>query len=91
LSKSSVGKNKAPLPPGTLGLPFIGETLAFIRDCQANKIFEDFVNPRVAKYGQVSCYVSYPSLLKSLFSFIILNKIQELVSHWCVQSIQVVS
>ncbi|CAK9267752.1 unnamed protein product [Sphagnum jensenii] len=53
LSKSLVGKNKAPLPPGTFGLPFIGETLAFIRDCQANKILEDFVNPRIAKYGQV--------------------------------------
>ncbi|KAH9570108.1 hypothetical protein CY35_02G022800 [Sphagnum magellanicum] len=53
LLKSSVGKNKAPLPPGTFGLPYIGETFAFLRACKANKVLEDFINPRVAKYGQV--------------------------------------
>jgi lysozyme family protein len=42
------------VPPGTFGLPYIGETLAFLRACKANKIIEDFVNPRVAKYGQAS-------------------------------------
>jgi hypothetical protein len=53
LSKSLVGKNKAPLPPGTFGLPYIGETLAYLRASKANRLFEDFINPRVAKYGQV--------------------------------------
>jgi hypothetical protein len=53
LSKSLVRKNKAPLPPGTFGLPYIGETLAYLRACKANKVTEDFVNPHVAKYGQV--------------------------------------
>ncbi len=53
LPKSLVGKNKAPLPPGTSGLPFIGESFAFIRACKANKVLEEFLNPRVAKYGQV--------------------------------------
>ncbi|KAH9570075.1 hypothetical protein CY35_02G021200 [Sphagnum magellanicum] len=53
LSKSLVGKNKAPLPPGTFGLPFIGETLTFLLACKANKVVEDFINSRVAKYGQV--------------------------------------
>ncbi len=53
LSKSLVGKNKAPLPPGTFGLPYIGETLAYLQACKANKLFEDFIDPRVAKYGQV--------------------------------------
>jgi hypothetical protein len=53
LSKSLVGKNKAPLPPGTFGLLYIGETFAFLRACKANKIIEDFINPHVAKYGQV--------------------------------------
>jgi hypothetical protein len=27
--------------------------LAYLRACEANKVFEDFINPRVAKYGQV--------------------------------------
>ncbi len=52
LSKSLVGKNKAPLPPGTFGLPYIGETLAYLRACKANKVFEVFINPGVVKYGQ---------------------------------------
>jgi hypothetical protein len=53
LSKSLVGKNKAPLPPGTFGLPFIGESFAFLRAYKANKVLEEFLDPRIAKYGQV--------------------------------------
>ncbi len=53
LPKSLLRKNKAPLPPGTFGLPFIGESFAFIRACKANKVVEEFLNPRIAKYGQV--------------------------------------
>ncbi|CAM6059987.1 unnamed protein product [Sphagnum tenellum] len=41
------------LPPGSLGLPFLGETLEFVRAYKANKFMEDFINPHVAKYGQV--------------------------------------
>ncbi|CAK9232082.1 unnamed protein product [Sphagnum troendelagicum] len=44
---------KTTLPPGSLGLPFLGETLEFVRAYKANKFMEDFINPRVAKYGQV--------------------------------------
>jgi cytochrome P450 len=45
---------KTTLPPGSLGLlPFLGETLEFLRAYKANKFMEDFINPRVAKYGQV--------------------------------------
>jgi hypothetical protein len=62
LSKSLVGKNKAPLPPGTFGLPYIGETFALFRACKANKIREDFINPRVAKYGQVHFLCVLPIL-----------------------------
>ncbi len=62
LSKSLVGKNKAPLPPGTFGLPYIGETFAFFRACKANKVLEDFINPRVAKYGQVHFLCVLPIL-----------------------------
>jgi hypothetical protein len=51
LLKSLVGKNKAPLPPGTFGLPFIGEIFAFICACKANRVLEKFLNPCIAKYG----------------------------------------
>jgi len=47
---------KTTLPLGSLGLPFLGETLEFLRAYKANKFMEDFINPRTAKYGQV-CYL----------------------------------
>ena len=39
-------KPTLPIPPGTLGLPLIGETLSFLRDA-------DFVKKRQEKYGSV--------------------------------------
>ncbi len=52
-SKARTSSNKkAPLPPGSLGLPLLGETLEFLRLTQAEKSAE-FLNPHVAKYGQV--------------------------------------
>jgi hypothetical protein len=52
-SKARTSSNKkAPLPPGSLGLPLLGETLEFLRLTQADKSAE-FLNPRVAKYGQI--------------------------------------
>ncbi|KAH8938768.1 hypothetical protein BDL97_16G102100 [Sphagnum fallax] len=53
LRKSKGKSNKAPLPPGSFGLPILGETLEFLRLAQANKSGAEFVQPRVAKYGQV--------------------------------------
>jgi hypothetical protein len=47
---------KTTLPPGSLGPPFLGETLEFLRAYKANKLMEDFMNPHTAKYGQV-CYL----------------------------------
>jgi hypothetical protein len=44
---------KTTLPPGSLGLPFLGETLEFLHAYKTNKFLEDFVNPRMARYGQV--------------------------------------
>lgn len=38
--------NSLPLPPGSLGLPLIGETLSFIRD-------DDFEQKRLTKYGNI--------------------------------------
>jgi hypothetical protein len=44
---------KTTLPPGSQGLPFLGNTLEFLSAYKANKFMEDFINPRMAKYGQV--------------------------------------
>ncbi|CAM6013127.1 unnamed protein product [Sphagnum balticum] len=45
-------KTKAPLPPGSCGLPFLGETLEFLSAARANRSLE-FINTRIAKYGKV--------------------------------------
>lgn len=38
--------SSAPLPPGSSGLPFIGETLSFVLD-------PDFADKRIAKFGNI--------------------------------------
>ncbi|CAK9224032.1 unnamed protein product [Sphagnum troendelagicum] len=45
-------KTKAGLPPGRLGLPFIGETLEFMTAATNNNSLA-FFNSRVAKYGEI--------------------------------------
>jgi len=55
LSASAGGKKtnpKAPLPPGSFGLPFIGQTLSLVRALRANTA--DWLRQCVATYGPVS-------------------------------------
>jgi hypothetical protein len=55
------------LPPGSCGLPFLGETLEYLSAARANRSIE-FIDTRIAKYGEVhdSCtpwqYMSFYSL-----------------------------
>jgi hypothetical protein len=50
-------KTKATLPPGRLGLPFIGETLEYMIAASNNNSLA-FFNSRVAKYGEVHPYTN---------------------------------
>jgi hypothetical protein len=68
---------KTTLPPGSQGLTFLGETLEFLSTYKANKFMEDFINPRMAKYGQVfkthilfspQVFLGSPEGIKFLFS-----------------------
>ncbi|CAM6063688.1 unnamed protein product [Sphagnum tenellum] len=68
--------NKAPLPPGQFGLPFLGESLELQSALQANKPHQ-FFNTRVAKYGEIfkthllfspTVFVDGPEWNKFLFS-----------------------
>jgi len=51
-SEAKNSNKKSPLPPGSFGLPLLGETLEYQRLIQTNKSAEFFTS-RVAKYGQV--------------------------------------
>ncbi|HEY9874207.1 MAG TPA: cytochrome P450 [Candidatus Obscuribacterales bacterium] len=46
MSKTTEAKASLPLPPGSLGLPFIGETIGFLLD-------RDFAKKRHKKYGPI--------------------------------------
>ncbi|GLU04042.1 hypothetical protein SLE2022_212090 [Rubroshorea leprosula] len=41
------------LPPGEMGLPFIGETVDFYTAQKNNRFFEEFIQPRLSKHGQI--------------------------------------
>jgi hypothetical protein len=51
-SEAKNSNKKSPLPPGSCGLPILGETLEYQRLIQTDKSAEFFTS-RVAKYGQV--------------------------------------
>lgn len=46
-------KNRRKLPPGNVGLPWIGETIEFFKAQRKNRLFEDFVQPRITKHGKI--------------------------------------
>ncbi|XAR49499.1 Taxadiene 5-alpha-hydroxylase [Bertholletia excelsa] len=46
-------RKKPAVPPGKMGLPWIGETMEFHRAQKSNRLFEEFVRPRVAKHGKI--------------------------------------
>ncbi|KAJ0052102.1 hypothetical protein Pint_01437 [Pistacia integerrima] len=50
--KNSI-KNRKKLPPGDVGLPWIGETIEFFKAQRNNRLFEDFVQPRITKHGKI--------------------------------------
>jgi hypothetical protein len=74
------------LPPGSSGLPLLGETLELFYASKANKVLEDFLNPRVAKYGQVHYSTYHTNLFLKVFCFSILITISKTVRccYWCV-------
>jgi len=62
-------KTKASLPPGRLGLPFIGETLEYMSAKKINNSLA-FFNSRVAKYGEVRTSLHKRDLMFILFHYL---------------------
>ncbi|EYU33893.1 hypothetical protein MIMGU_mgv1a007507mg [Erythranthe guttata] len=53
LKRNNSMQKRLPLPPGSLGLPIIGQSLQIFRAMRANR-GEDWIRERIRKYGAVS-------------------------------------
>ncbi|KAK9011902.1 hypothetical protein V6N11_039977 [Hibiscus sabdariffa] len=85
--------SKRKLPPGQLGLPLIGETMEFYKAQRSNRLFEDFVEPRVAKYGKIfkTSLMGWPTVVVNgaeANRFILSNEFKLVISSWPSSSVQ---
>ncbi|KAF9589755.1 hypothetical protein IFM89_028664 [Coptis chinensis] len=86
-------KKKKLLPPGEMGIPWIGETYEFYKAQRNNKLFEEFVEPRMKRYGNIfktrlmgssTVVVNGASANK----FFLSNEFKLVVSSWPSASVQ---
>ncbi|XP_039028879.1 taxane 13-alpha-hydroxylase-like [Hibiscus syriacus] len=85
--------SKSKLPPGKLGLPLIGETMEFYKAQRSNRLFEDFVEPRIAKYGKIfkTSLMGSPTVIVNgaeANGFILSNEFKLVISSWPSSSVQ---
>ncbi|XP_068655853.1 taxadiene 5-alpha hydroxylase-like [Aristolochia californica] len=81
------------LPPGEMGLPWIGETIDFYRAQRRNRLFEDFVEPRTKKYGNVfkTTLMGHPTVVVNgaeANRFFLSNEFKLVVSSWPKSAVQ---
>ncbi|KAL9244284.1 hypothetical protein vseg_018079 [Gypsophila vaccaria] len=95
LQKSSKNgiKPKKITPPGEMGLPFIGETMAFYKAQQKNRLWEDFISPRIQKHGKTfkTKLMGSPTIIVNGVEanrFFLANEFKLVVSSWPSSSVQ---
>ncbi|XP_022147914.1 taxadiene 5-alpha hydroxylase isoform X2 [Momordica charantia] len=76
-----------------MGVPWIGETMDFYRAQRNNRLFEDFVGPRVAKYGKMfkTSLMGSPTVIVNgaeANRFFLSNEFKLVVSSWPSASVQ---
>lgn len=86
-------KKKKKLPPGQMGLPWIGETMEFYKAQKSNRVFEDFVNPRIVKHGNLfkTRIMGSPTIVVNgaeANRLILSNEFNLVVSSWPSSSVQ---
>ncbi|KAK9114469.1 hypothetical protein Syun_021266 [Stephania yunnanensis] len=86
-------RNKRKLPPGRMGLPWIGETLEFYKAQRRNQLFEEFVQPRKATHGTIfkTMLMGSPTVVVSGAAanrFFLSNEFKLVVSSWPSTSVQ---
>ncbi|KAI3698694.1 hypothetical protein L2E82_42430 [Cichorium intybus] len=85
--------NKARLPSGEMGLPWIGETVEFYKAQRTNQLFENFFQPRITKYGQVfkTKLMGSPTVVvngATANKFFMSNEFKLVISSWPTSSVE---
>ncbi|XP_022740313.1 cytochrome P450 716B1 [Durio zibethinus] len=91
--RKSCYRMKWKLPPGKMGLRLVGETLEFYKAQRNNRLFEEFVEPRIAKYGKVfkTSLMGSPTVVVNgaeANRFIFSNEFKLVISSWPSSSVQ---
>ncbi|GMN54897.1 hypothetical protein TIFTF001_024021 [Ficus carica] len=86
-------RNKKRVPPGNMGLPWIGETWEFYKAQKRNRLFEEFIQPRITKHGKVfkTSLMGSPTVIvngANANRFILSNEFKMVVSSWPSASVQ---
>ncbi|CAO2814171.1 unnamed protein product [Amaranthus hypochondriacus] len=81
------------VPPGDMGLPWIGETMEFYKALQKNRLFEDFIRPRIQTHGKTfkTRLMGSPTIVVNgadAARFFLSNEFKLVVSSWPSSSVQ---
>ncbi|KAK9924078.1 hypothetical protein M0R45_032466 [Rubus argutus] len=91
--KKFCSTSKKKLPPGEMGLPWIGQTMEFYKAQQRNSLFDDFVQPRITKYGKTftTHLMGSPTVIvngANANRFLLSNEFKLVISSWPSASVQ---
>ncbi|KAM1600278.1 hypothetical protein ACFXTN_022759 [Malus domestica] len=91
--KKRCNTNKKRLPPGEMGLPWVGQTMEFYKAQRKNSLFDDFAQPRIAKYGKIftTHLMGSPTVIvngANANKFLLSNEFKLVVSSWPSASVQ---
>ncbi|KAL0301384.1 UNVERIFIED_CONTAM: Taxadiene 5-alpha hydroxylase [Sesamum radiatum] len=91
--KRSKNKSKSRLPPGQMGLPWIGETIDFCKAQKNNRLYEDFIQARIQKHGRTfkTRLMGSPTVVVNgadANKFFLSNEFKLVVSSWPSSSVQ---
>ncbi|KAM1822385.1 hypothetical protein ACFX1X_024808 [Malus domestica] len=91
--KKRCNTNKKRLPPGEMGLPWVGQTMEFYKAQRKNSLFDDFAQPQIAKYGKIftTHLMGSPTVIvngANANKFLLSNEFKLVVSSWPSASVQ---
>lgn len=86
-------RSKKNVPPGDMGFPWIGETIEFYRAQRKNRLFEEFIQPRITKHGKIfrTHLMGSPTVIvngANANKFLLSNEFKMVVSSWPSASVQ---